>query len=146
MARTSPPRLTTSSLLFNPSYHVRAVRGKSHRPIVPASRISDTVGPLTVTAHPAHSRALRCLQYVLHRTRLRPSVTFTALVRLHRLKTGILAARCFSDYRLSLSAKSCATTHTPTSPGLLSGPPREQPDGARDVCVHGVAGRRSRDV
>lgn len=99
---------------------MRVVYGKSHRPIVQASRISDTVGPLTVTSHPAHPRALRYLQYILHRTRLRPSVTFTTLVLLHRFKTGFPAARCSSGYRLFLSAKPCATTRTPTSPGPLS--------------------------
>ncbi|KLO10902.1 hypothetical protein SCHPADRAFT_807019, partial [Schizopora paradoxa] len=44
------------------------------------------------------------IAYALHRTRLPPSVTYTALALLHRLKTRFPHARGSSGHRLFLSA------------------------------------------
>ncbi|KAL5532012.1 hypothetical protein ACEPAF_5576 [Sanghuangporus sanghuang] len=66
------------------------------------SRSGTTVGPQPPSQVP--NTLAHFVAYALHRTRLHPSVVFTALALLHRLKSRFPAARGSSGHRLFLAA------------------------------------------
>ncbi|EJD08050.1 uncharacterized protein FOMMEDRAFT_45689, partial [Fomitiporia mediterranea MF3/22] len=61
----------------------------------------EILPPLPTSSSPS---APHFVAYALHRTRLHPSVVFTALALLHRLKSRFPAARGSSGHRLFLAA------------------------------------------
>ena len=88
------------------------------------------------------------IAYALHRTKLHPSVTFAALVLLQGLKARFPTARGSSGHRLFISAFMitskviCNDTYSNKSWSIVAQPPRDQPDGTRDVFLPRMGAHR----
>ncbi|KAF8484103.1 hypothetical protein JB92DRAFT_1629761 [Gautieria morchelliformis] len=85
------------------------LRPRRHRPPLPtlhpgALRLSQPPPPSSASPSTPTPTLAHFVAYALHRTRLHPSVTFTALFLLSRLKSRFPAARGSSGHRLFISA------------------------------------------